>query len=150
MSIYLPWLAVLVLLPLAEIYVMIKVGGLIGAIPTIALIVFTAVLGSLLMRYQGLSTLARVRSCMERGEAPAGPLLEGLVLLIGGLLLLLPGFITDVIGLLALIPPLRRWGVRRFLRGALARSIPPHPPGQGGSGPPGGHHTIEGEYRREE
>jgi UPF0716 protein FxsA len=79
-------------LPTLELYLLIEIGSDIGAIPTIFLVVFTAVLGGLLMRQQGVSTLMRVRQAMDRGEVPALEMLEGAVLLLGGLLLLIPGF----------------------------------------------------------
>ncbi len=145
----LPWLLALFLLfPLAEIYVLIRVGSLIGAIPTISLCVFTAVLGAMLMRSQGLSTMRRLQASLARGEMPAEELLEGAVVLVGGALLLTPGFITDTIGFLALIPPVRRAAVRWFLArgGVVVRRGP-------GGGPPGegrGPRVIEGEFRRED
>jgi UPF0716 protein FxsA len=98
MNLYTPWLLLFLLTPLLEIYVLIKVGGIIGAIPTIALIVFSAVLGSLLVRHQGFYTLARVRESMDRGEVPAVPMLEGALLLLGGFLLLLPGWCRGYAG----------------------------------------------------
>ncbi len=135
-------LVTLVGVPLLELFLLIKVGALIGAIPTIALVVFTAVLGGLLVHHQGLSTLQRAQRQMEAGGLPAVEMLEGVVLLIGGFLLLLPGFLTDLLGLLSLVPPLRRALILRWLGGR-----PPGPPGSAG-GPPG-QRTIEGEYWRE-
>jgi len=146
MNLYAPWLLLFLLVPLLEIYVLIKVGGIIGAIPTIALIVFSAVLGSLLVRHQGFYTLARVRESMERGEVPAVPMLEGALLLLGGFLLLLPGFITDVVGLLMLVPWVRRRLVLWFLRHSAGGPGAPGPRGPGERGP----RTIEGDYRRED
>jgi len=102
------FLIVFVGMPLFELYFLIEVGSEIGAIPTIFLTVFTAVLGGLLVRMQGFSTALRVRRNMEKGELPAIEMLEGIVLLFSGLLLLLPGFFTDLFGFLCLIPPLRR------------------------------------------
>ncbi len=102
------FLLVFVGMPLFELYFLIEVGSEIGAIPTIFLTVFTAVLGGLLVRMQGFSTAMRVRRNMEQGELPAIEMLEGIVLLFSGLLLLLPGFFTDIFGFLCLIPPLRR------------------------------------------
>lgn len=135
--------------PLIEIYILIKVGGLIGAIPTIFLVVFTAVLGALMLRWQGFTTLQRVRGMLARGEIPAVEMLEGAVLLVSGALLLTPGFFTDAVGFLCLVPPLRRAAIQWF----ISRHI------VGGGGPggssrerrhhPGGHRTIEGEFWRE-
>lgn len=95
-------------IPVIEIYLLIKVGSVIGAIPTILMIIGTAVLGAALLRMQGISTFQRVQGAMQRGEIPAIEMLEGLILLISGALLLTPGFFTDAIGFIALIPPARR------------------------------------------
>lgn len=143
----------LLLLPVAEIYLLIQVGGVIGAIPTIALVVFTAVLGTLLLRHQGLAVLNRVQAMVQRGETPTVAMLEGLVILISGLMLLLPGFFTDALGLLGLIPP-----VRQALIVAVLRRGFPRPPAGPTSGPtpgstPGrrsGPATLEGQYTRED
>jgi len=133
--------------PLAELYLLIEVGSEIGAIPTIGLSVFTAILGGYLVRMQGFAVLFRAQAQMANQEVPAIELLEGALLLIVGLALLLPGFITDAIGFLLLIPPLRRWLVVRWLksRGTLT----PAPGSQPGpeTRPD---RVIEGEYRRED
>ncbi len=134
-------------LPLAEIYVLVQVGAAIGGIATVALVVFSAVLGSLLVRHQGFRTLQEIRRSLDRGEAPAIPMLEGGVLVIGGILLLIPGFITDLIGALLLIAPLRRAMIVRFVSRI---STPGRPPGGGPPEPPAPPRTIEGEYRRED
>ncbi len=145
-------LALLVLLfigvPLVEIYFLIKVGGLVGAIPTVFLVVFTAMLGVMLLRFQGFTTLQRVRSSMERGEVPAEPMLEGALLLVAGVLLLTPGFVTDTFGFLLLVPPLRQALVRAYLK----RLIVPPPGGPGGPRPPrdAGPRVIEGEFHRDD
>ncbi len=130
--------------PLIEIWLLIEVGGWIGAIPTIALVVFTAVLGALMLRWQGFGILNRARRMMAQGEPPALELLEGVVLLFCGALLLTPGFFTDAIGFLLMIPPLRR----RLVLWLVARSLVVNRP------PPGderrqGPRTIEGEFWRE-
>jgi UPF0716 protein FxsA len=95
-------------LPTLELYLLIEVGSEIGALPAVLLVVLTAVVGGILVQRQGVSTLMRVRQSMDRGELPALELLEGTVLLVGGLLLLIPGFFTDALGFLCLLPPLRR------------------------------------------
>ena len=94
--------------PLLEIYLFIKIGAQIGAIPTIALILFTAILGVFLLRLQGLITLAKIRQSLDNGELPAISLIEGLILLVAGALLVTPGFFTDFLGFLCLIPDIRR------------------------------------------
>jgi UPF0716 protein FxsA len=139
------WLLLGILLaPVIELYVLIKVGAAIGPIPTILLVVFTAVAGTALMRQQGFSTLARVRAGMARGEVPAVEMLEGAVILASGLLLLFPGFISDVVGVLGLLPPVRRLLVHLFLARAVVHV---HPSARSdGQGP----RVIEGEYRRED
>ncbi len=132
--------------PLFELYWLIEVGSLVGALPTLFLVVFTAVLGGLLVRMQGFSTALRVRESMERGEVPAVEMLEGALLLVSGFLLLLPGFFTDLIGFLLLIPPLRQWGLLKFLRRMeIIHPQPGNRPGQQGQP-----RVIEGEYRRED
>ena len=98
----------IIAVPLVEIYLLIQIGGLIGVLPTILLVVLTAVLGAALLRQQGLVTLNRLRSSLDRGELPAMELIEGVALLVGGALLLTPGFVTDAVGFLCLLPTSRR------------------------------------------
>ena len=95
-------------IPIIEIALFVIVGSEIGVLPTLTLVVLTTVLGVWLVRAQGLSTLARARAELARDQVPAGPLAEGFALLLAGILLLIPGFFTDTIGLLLLIPPVRR------------------------------------------
>ncbi len=102
------------IVPIVEIYLLIKVGQVIGAGWTIALVVLTAVIGVWLLRLQGLSTLLRARQKLEHDELPAQELLEGMGLVVAGALLLTPGFFTDAVGFLLLLPPTRRWLVRRL------------------------------------
>lgn len=105
-------------LPLIEIYLLIHVGSLIGAGWTVFLCIFTAVVGVALMRQQGFSTLSRVQATMARGEAPALEMLEGAVLMACGVFLLIPGFFTDILAFLGLIPSFRRglvlWAIRHL------------------------------------
>jgi UPF0716 protein FxsA len=113
-------LALFVLVPLAEIAVLIRVGGLLGLWPTLALVVLTAVAGSVVIRLQGVAVLERVRREIEAGEVPVEGVLDGLCLLAAGALLLTPGFLTDTLGACLLVPPLRRALYRR-LQERLAR-----------------------------
>jgi len=92
------------IIPIIEIYLLIKVGEIIGALPTIILVVLTAVIGAGLLRQQGLSTLARFQQNLSTGKLPAQELVEGILLAVGGALLMTPGFVTDTIGFLCLIP----------------------------------------------
>ena len=137
----------LLLVPLVEIYFLIQVGQVIGAIPTIALVVFTALLGAMLLRFQGWTTLQRTRLTLARGEVPALEMMEGVLLVLAGFFLLTPGFITDTLGFLLLVPPLRQALIRAFLRRSQVH--PPPPPGKG-PGRPRDTYAIEGEYRRED
>lgn len=108
MNIFRSLFLVFLIVPILEIYLLIKVGGIIGAVPTILAIIGTAALGAFLIRYQGISTFNRVQTNLQRGEIPAIEMFEGLILLICGALLLTPGFFTDAIGFIALIPAARR------------------------------------------
>jgi UPF0716 protein FxsA len=99
---------IFVVMPIVEIAVFIQAGELIGLWPTIAIVVLTAILGTSLMRVQGLQTLAKAQQELDQGEMPLGPLFDGVCILIAGILLLTPGFVTDTMGFLLLIPPLRR------------------------------------------
>lgn len=141
-----PYLILLLVIafPLLELYVLIKAGGVLGAIPTIALVVFSAVLGTLLLRWQGWLALQRVRASLARGELPARELLDGLFVLISGVLLLIPGFISDLVGLLCLIPAVRRALASSFLaRAPRPDDRPPSPRKEHGP------RVIEGEYWKE-
>lgn len=101
-------LALFIGLPLVEIYLFIKLGGLIGAFTTVLLIIATALIGVSLLRAQGFSTMAKFQHQVANGQLPADTMLEGVALLIGGALLLTPGFLTDSLGLMCLIPFTRR------------------------------------------
>jgi UPF0716 protein FxsA len=95
-------------IPFIEIYVLLEVGSLIGAFPTIFLVVFTAVLGAWLLRRQGFATWQRFQENLKQGVIPAYEMIEGPILLVGAALLLTPGFFTDLLGFACLIPSLRR------------------------------------------
>lgn len=104
------------IIPLVEIFFLIQVGQVIGAPWTIFLVVATAVIGAFLLRLQGFQTLHRAQNTMARGAIPAVEMLEGLGLLISGALLLTPGFVTDTIGFLLLIPPVRQALIAQLLK----------------------------------
>ena len=131
-----------IVLPLAEIYLLLEIGGIIGAIPTIGLVVLTAAIGAALVRAQGFSTILQIRRSMEAGEVPAVAIVEGVFLLVAGALLLTPGFLTDAIGFGCLIPALRRALIIRFIE---ARAIHMRAPAPGRRG-----HVIEGEFKRDD
>lgn len=125
------------LVPLGEIWLLIEVGQLVGAGWTIALVVLTAVIGTALVRHQGLATLARVRTALTAGELPATELIEGVGILLAGALLLTPGFVTDCAGFALLYPPLRRSLAGTVLAHELVRER------KRGDG-----RTLEGDFRR--
>jgi UPF0716 protein FxsA len=128
-------------IPLVELYLLIQIGSEIGALPTIGLTILTAVIGAFLVRTQGFGVLRRVHEAADRGEVPALEMLDGALILVAGLILLLPGFFTDAVGFLLLIPPLRRLLIARFVR-----IVPDHTPAGGETNGP---RVIEGEFRRE-
>ena len=139
--------------PLIEIFILIEIGSVIGAVPTIGLCILTALLGAALLRHQGIRTLQRARTNLDRGTVPALEMLEGVALAVGGLLLMTPGFFTDAIGFACLIPFTRRLLVGMVLKrvhivyGPIEGSTRRHPPtGKGGAG--GEPRVIEGEYQR--
>lgn len=105
----------LLAIPLLEIAVFVIVGEQIGILPTLALVFATAIAGSILLRVQGFGVLTRIRLTLEQGQAPARELVHGVMILLAGILLLTPGFVTDTLGFLLFIPPLRD-AVWRFLR----------------------------------
>ena len=105
-------LALLIVIPLIEVYLLMQVGTLIGLFPTILLVIVTALMGASLLKSQGLSTLTEAQSSLAQGEIPATQLMEGAVLLVSGALLLTPGFLTDFIGFLGLAPMTRKGMVR--------------------------------------
>ena len=109
-----------IVVPIAELYVIIKVGEAIGLLPTLAILIADAVLGSLLLRQQGRSAWRRFNEAIAAGRFPGREAADGVMVAVGGTLLLTPGFITDVFGLLLLLPPTRA-GIRRGLFGFLSR-----------------------------
>ncbi len=126
----------LVVIPAVEIATFIAVGGRIGALPTVLLTLFTAALGIWLVRLQGVLTLHEMGRQLAQGSVPAREIVSGMLLGLAGILLLVPGFVTDAIGLLLLITPLRR-----LLAGILARR--PAVSGHGMSG--GGNMRMQAE-----
>jgi UPF0716 protein FxsA len=105
--------------PIAEIALFIQAGELIGTLPTIAITIGTAIAGSFLMRVQGFAALNRFAEAAGRGAMPVTPVVDGIGILAAGLLLLTPGLLTDTIGLLLFIPPVRRGLARWFFRRAV-------------------------------
>jgi UPF0716 protein FxsA len=104
--------------PLIELWFMIRVGSAIGAIPTIFLLIMAGSIGMSILRKQSFDTLLRVNQRLQTGEVPAVEILEGFILTLAAVLLIIPGFITDILALPLFISPLRSWLVKRFLRTA--------------------------------
>ena len=102
-----PWLLLFFAMPIIEMYLLITVAGYIDALPTIGLVMLTAVIGVALLKYQGLETLMRGTQKLRSGQMPAQEVAEGLLLAVAGALMITPGFVTDAIGFLILFPPTR-------------------------------------------
>ena len=105
-----------VIITLLEIYVIVSVGESIGGFSTVLLVVITALIGSTLLKQQGWSTMAKAQNAIANGQTPAFEMLEGVVILISGVLLLTPGFITDAVGLLGLMPFSRAYFIDNLLK----------------------------------
>ena len=113
--------------PVLELYVLIKVGKVIGALDTVLLLLAVSFAGAWLVRRQGFGIMSRIQNELASGRAPAAELLDGFLVLVGGILLLTPGFLTDILGLVFLVPAgrfylkkfLRRWLERRLRNGVI-------------------------------
>ena len=133
------------IIPFVEIYLLLTIGGIIGVLPTIFLVVFTAVLGAWLLRQQGFATWQRFQASLAQGVVPAYEMIEGPILLVGGALLLTPGFFTDALGFACLIPQLRRKIARYIIENHLIQAAGPFKPTE-----PAEKDALEGEYRKED
>lgn len=152
------FLLLFVLFPMLELFILIKVGMAIGFFPTILLVIASSMLGVFLIRLAGFATSLRARASLARGELPAQEILEGLMIAVGGGLLLLPGFISDVLGTICLLPITRRVLVGKLRARAQAqatrqRAFADEPQAGGQFSHPGiapqGHrqpNVIEGEF----
>lgn len=110
-------------MPIAELYVIVQVAGGLGVLPTIALLLAVSVAGAWLVKWQGIVTLARFQRRVMSGQLPTAELVDGILVICAGALLLTPGFLTDVTGLLLLLPP-----VRAVVRAGLLRRFRTRPP----------------------
>lgn len=147
------FLLLFIAMPIIEIAVFIQAGDLIGLWPTLAIVIVTGIAGTILLRTQGYGVVGRIRARMEEGQPPLFEMFEGLCIFAAGLLLLTPGFVTDGIGFLLFLPPLRR-----LIAVGIASRVKVHVHAQGGHGPgmgpqgrpghgPGGRGPIiDGEY----
>ncbi len=138
-----------ILIPIIEIYILISVGAVIGTLNTVLLVVLTAIVGTILLRSQGLATINEIQRTLQSGGIPAVPIIGGAILLVGGALLLTPGIVTDLIGLACLVPICRHYLARQILKKMdLSVAINQHH---------ASHHSnqandnfIEGEYKKED
>lgn len=142
-------------IPLLEVVVFMKVGGAIGASWTILLTIGTAILGAVLVRTQGIRTLFSVKDQLAQGQLPASTMAEGLILLVCGAFLLVPGFISDTIGFLGLIPSIRQSVAnsivqRVFIARAGAQGFANQNDIPGEFTRDGNNKVIEGQFKREE
>jgi UPF0716 protein FxsA len=158
------WILLLLFIgvPLIEIALFIEIGSEIGVLSTVIVVIFTALLGSYLLRAQGLATFQRARTDMQSGSLPATQVVHGLFLVIAGALLLTPGFLTDAVGFLLFVPSIRLALGRKVLAYITAHgevyvggdfNDTPGPPGSGGRRPPkdgSNGPIIEGEVLRED
>jgi UPF0716 protein FxsA len=131
--------------PIIEIALFVKIGGAIGLLPTLGIVVLSAILGTYVIRLQGLRALERLRASAQSGGDPVGPIAHGALTFFAGILLILPGFFTDTLGLLLLIPQVRAlligWGASRVTVRAAS-----FVQARRGSTAPGGGETIEADY----
>lgn len=138
-----------VIVPIAEIATFIQVGDVIGLWSTLGIILLTAFLGTGLLRYQGLATLNQAQTALNEGELPLTSVIHSVFLLVAGLLLLTPGFITDGVGFLLFVPPLRlliaKWAIEKF---KASKNIHVQTTGSGSSNPASrsASPVIEGEF----
>ncbi|MFN3746619.1 MAG: FxsA family protein [Hyphomicrobiaceae bacterium] len=151
--------ALLTVLPLAEIAVLVKFGQWAGVWLTLAVVVGTAVVGVGVLQRQGLTMMLRTQEAMRRGEPPVGAMMEGAMSVIAGALLIMPGLITDAIGLLLLVPPVRHFVAGRLAAGMFGAADVhveifeserryERRPGSGGPGVENGGPVIEGDFKR--
>ena len=119
-------LVAFIAIPVIEIYLLIQVGGIIGAGWTILIVIGTAILGASLLRQQGLATWTRLNQSMAQGQLPPTILVEGIFLLLSGAFLLTPGFFTDAIGFLFLMPPVRKFLAAYLLRRGMFMATSMH------------------------
>ena len=117
------FLFLFLLFPIIELALLIQVGSMIGVLPTLLIIIGTAVLGSVLLRVAGVATAWRAREKLAKGELPEQEMFEGLLIAVGGGLLLLPGFISDFFGALCLIPFTRRLLVNKVRQRAAEQAM---------------------------
>jgi UPF0716 protein FxsA len=146
-----PIFLLLVVVPIIEIALFIEVGGWLGLWPTLAVVVLTAAIGTMLLRAQGIAALGELQRQMHAGENPGATLAHGAMILVAGVLLLTPGFFTDGVGFLLLAPPVRAAAIRfvrsRMTQVHMSAHMGAAPQGPGPQHPePQGPGTVDGDY----
>lgn len=136
MNIFRSLFILIILISFLELYVLLAVGSILGSMLTILLIIASAALGSFLLKQQGFATYQRFQASLQKNEVPAVELMEGFVILLGGALLLTPGFITDIVGLCCLLPALRQ----HIIGFILERFAVPNPDDN---------NILEGQFRKD-
>lgn len=131
-------LILFIAMPIIEIAVLLRVGEALGWLPTLGIVVLTAVLGTAMLRQQGMATLNKARQRMGAGEMPAQQMLEGVLLMVGGVLLLTPGFVTDAFGFACLLPWSRQWLAGKIASRSVVGVAGGMGAGPGGFSMPGG------------
>ena len=141
---------IFILIPVIEITVLIEVGDQLGAFPTVALVILTAAIGASLVRSQGLQTLMSAQKKIQQGQQPGQEVIEGVMLALAGIMLVTPGFVTDFLGLVLLLPFSRQFFARKLLERIIIKNManqgqpfgqgfPQQPPEQGAD-------IIDGEF----
>lgn len=146
------YLAILfVITPIIEIYLFVQMGNFIGYLPSIALLILMAIFGTYLLRTQSAATISRLQQTLQQGELPTQALLESILLLLSGVLLLAPGFFSDILGFLCLIPWTRKTIVKLIVHYGIPLLYVPRNQTQTETAQPrpAANTVIEGEFRRE-
>ena len=115
-------LLLFIVVPILELILLIQIGQWVGTLPTIALIIFTGILGAFLVRRQGVRVLTRVNSQIQTGQLPADAIFDGAIILVAGAFLMTPGILTDIMGFLCLIPPTRRI-IKKFIASRFKKMV---------------------------
>jgi UPF0716 protein FxsA len=148
--VFLTLLAIFIIVPLLELWVIFEVGSQIGYLPTFLALILISVTGAALAKQQGYRALVRIQEEVRNGSMPGDSLIDGALILAGALLLLTPGFLTDAVGLLVLLPftrsPFRTWLKGRLRRAARRRTVLFW---SGGSGPSPGSGSETEQHRKE-
>lgn len=137
---------ILLAVPVIEIALFIEVGGLIGTWPTVGIVILTALAGSIMLRRQGLQALASAQQRIASGEAPGQLLADGAMIIFAGALLLTPGFFTDAVGFLLLVPGIRLWLFGAILRNVRLQQVQVDISGPGGTRREQWGQTVDGEF----